>query len=236
MEKAIVPSGVATKLSRERDKFKENLLRKRRTYERYFSRGLVAIDAALRRIAVFRGLRGKKTYNWVDENRNGNASAEYKVEVFHATKDELADMKLAIRGVVVQKEKKSLKKYALRCSARRDAGQRRHDTRNLNWEQKQKLREKKERSVDFGLRLEAVEEYYAAGGRQPGRGEHLGMIPVYGGKSKDFAFPGTRTSHWYPPAFYVVAPPTRDPPTPVPYYFDENGRRIRMASRYSVPV
>lgn len=202
------------------DKFKENLLRKRRTYDKYFERGLVAVDAALRRVAIFRGSHGERVVEADYVDRNGDLQpAGFSRKVALASPEAVSLMKDAIRGVASQKEKNSLKKYAMRCVARRSGGQRRRDNRLLNWELHQKRREKEERSRLFDIKLSAVEQYYADGGRQPGRNERLGFILVLNLVGK--------------PIDAIVLPPTRDPASAEPFYFDESGRRIR--ARFAFP-
>lgn len=217
MEKAIDPSRVSTRIREENDKFKRNLLRKRRTYTRYFDDGLSRIDSALRRVAIFRGCHGTRVVTHYDEDRKGNVHSEYKKEILAAPKESVGQMKEALRGVADQKEKNALKKYGLRCVSRRSDGQRRADTRALNWELTQKKREKRERDRAFDVKLEGVGAYYAAGGRQPERGEHLGGYWIYGSAPS-----------WCPLAF-VALPPTRDPTPTLPFYFDEQGNRIRIS-------
>jgi hypothetical protein len=127
-------------------------------------------------------------------------------------------MKAAIRGVVGKKEKTALKKYSLRCVERRSRGQRRRDNRLLNWELRQKKVEKEERDWNWKVQSEAVEQYYALGGRQPGRGERLIIIPIL-----PMGFSNRAIN-------YVVAGPThRTVASTPPYYFDPSGNRVTTA-------
>jgi hypothetical protein len=217
---------VPEKQRREWLTFHTKLLRKRAGYEKYFAKGLVAVDAALRRVACFRGFHGTRV---VDETIGPRVSSRESKErgifptgerkpILVSPQEDVDAMKAAIRGVVGKKEKTALKKYSLRCVERRSRGQRRRDKRLLDWELRQKKIEKAERDWNWKVRSEAVEQFYALGGRQPGRGESLIAIPIL-----PMGFSNRAIN-------YVVAGPTRKTvaSTP-PYYFDPSGNRVTTA-------
>jgi hypothetical protein len=219
---------VPEKQRREWLTFRTKLLRKRAEYEEYFAKGLVAVDAALRRVACFRGLHGTRVVDETMVSDPRGSSRGFKErgifptgerkQILASPQEDVDAMKAAIRGVVGKKEKNALKKYSLRCVERRSRGQRRRDNRLLSWELRQKKIEKEERDWNWKVQLEAVEQFYALGGRQPGRGERLIVIPIlpmgFSNRAIDF----------------VVAGPTRETvaSTP-PYYFDPSGNRVTTA-------
>lgn len=224
MVKPSQPSGSMPDAPGKNDKFKENLLRKRRTYIRYFERGLSRVDAALRRVAVFRGCHGERVVRETEADRSGRIyETGCTIRILNASPEALALCKDAVKGSRGAKEKTALKKYALRCTERRRLRQHRRDKRLLTWELRVKKLEKEERDWNWTKRLEAVQHYYDCGGRQPGRNESLCVIPVlrYGFSLKAVDF--------------VVCPPTRDSVgTAFPFYFDDKGNRVRLGSRRSV--
>lgn len=205
------------------DKFKRNLLRKRRTYAQYFDKSLHLVDLALARVAVFRGSYGERVVPETAVGRHGEISFTGETtRVSHASSESLSLMKRAVAGVVDQKEKNALEKYGLRCVERRSGLQRRRDKRLLNWELTQKKREKEERDWNFKLTLRELEHYLAQGGRPLGRNERWQTIPIYGPVG-------------YRMVNLVVVGPTRDNvAAPSSWYFDGSGRRIRFGSRRSV--
>lgn len=224
MVKPTQPTGVPPGDTGKNDKFKEKLLRKRRTYVRYFDRGLAAIDEALRRVAVFRGCHGERV---VRETAVGKSGEIYEtgstIRVLSASSESLALCREAVRGSRGAKEKTALKKYALRCTERRSRRQHRRDNRLLSWELRQKKIEKEERDWNWKIKLGCVQSYYDAGGRQPTRSEGaLQCIPVLPLGSSLRAV-----------TFIVVGPASRTGDI-LPYYFDDKGNRVRLGSRRSV--
>lgn len=226
MIKPTQPTGVPPGNTGKNDKFKENLLRKRRTYDRYFTRGLAAIDEALRRVAVFRGCHGERVVQETAVSRSGVIyETGCTIRILDASSESLALCKQAVKGSRGAKEKNALKKYALRCTERRSRRQHRRDNRLLSWELRQKKIEKEERDWNWRVKLRAVQAYYDAGGRQPGRTEHALMcIPVM----------SLANSSSLRAIDYVVCGPASAPGSALPFYFDDKGNRVLLGSRRSV--
>jgi len=121
------------------------------------------------------------------------------------TRGAVSDIKRALVGVERQ-EKKILQKYVARCTARAGRRQRRFATRLETWEAKQKRREKNERDREAREALQARERLF----------NELGPA----------AFERLLRSE--------EAARRRRRPDARPFYFDENGRRIRIGTRRSV--
>jgi hypothetical protein len=149
MEKPSDPSGYPTRGSGKNDKFKEKLLRKRRTYARYFERGLSKIDAALRRVAVAREVK-----------QGMKASVT-------AGKITAPNLELASRGGVAAiaresfgKEKQNLKKYTKRVVDRAVSSAYRKARRLISWEEATRKKEEKERASVFRHNLQEREALF----------------------------------------------------------------------------
>lgn len=70
------------------DKFKRNLLSKRRTYQKYFERGLSTIDDKLRKIALARGIKERVRDEAVEYAANGVSIRKYLMKPFRPNPDE----------------------------------------------------------------------------------------------------------------------------------------------------
>jgi hypothetical protein len=158
MEKSVDPAGSpldrghpGTKRLKEIEQFKNNLLRKRRTYQGYFERGLRAINMALRRVALNREVRSGLVTKEILDDDDPREPKKLPKPVLSAS---AAAKVAAFAKESVGKEKKKLKKYAGRVASKACAASNKRARSLISWERRRQKREKEESASRWRAQLE----------------------------------------------------------------------------------
>jgi len=124
VEETIHLSGLTPSQTGKNDKFKQKLLKKRRTYQRYFERNLSTIDDKIRKIALARGI---KEHSIVELNATRlirYSKSWMSSDILHELKTDQKETRLEINDAVLRAKnelKKKSKKYILRVARKWDA-------------------------------------------------------------------------------------------------------------------
>jgi len=147
-EKAIHLSALTPSQNGKNDKFKSNLIKKRKTYHRYFERNLSTIDDKLRKIVLARDIKcaASAARAAVVDSVEGVFRPGLRPWKLHPKVEEAAAAaKLAEQRCdeSLNKLTKKSKKYVERCAStfvlRREVTQKRLATKNLNAKERRRL-------------------------------------------------------------------------------------------------
>jgi len=162
--KPVEASGVSTNTRPGNDKFKEILLKKRRTYHRYFDRAVRNgdIDHRLQKVIVYRAARfnTQVQHQASDSDRRGNgADNGYRLSKPVINSTGMKVLAEVAKGVS-RKWKKSVKKYTRCIVVRVKERTFRRFNHLLSWEERRAKQDKRKAELDWANKLEERNKLY----------------------------------------------------------------------------
>jgi len=163
--KPVGASGSGTKIPPPgNDKFKEILLKKRRSYHKYFDRAVSSgeIDSALMKVLVYRTVRFNTQihHQASDADSRGRGGEDgYRLATPTITNAGMSIL-AEIAKEVPRKWKKDVKKYTRSVVQRVKARTFKRFTHLMSWEERRKRQDKKKAESDWALKLEERNKLY----------------------------------------------------------------------------